>query len=214
VHVHLETPGETLWAVVIGAVLATLGGFVATQLEGFVRRREREREAALLFGEILSALETIITIARQARQRGEPYGPFTLRLVRAARREIETYERNRGSLYDLREAEIRIRIHVLMVQVTLALEGVTDSTAGIAQAQDALGDLAPDHPRLAATQERLDGLTRGRDAAFDAMQEATAETKALVAVLRPLAKVDFEALKRFSGNPYAEGPDPPAIQIR
>ena len=203
-HLHLETPGETLWAVVIGAVLATLGGFVATQLEGFVRRRERERAAALLFGEVLSALETIITIANQARQHGEPYGPFTLRLVRAARREIETYERNRGSLYDLREAEIRIRIHVLMVQVTLALEGVSDSTAEIAVAQDALAELASDHPKLAAMRQRLEGLTGGREAAFLAMQEATEETKALVEALRPLAKVDFEALKRFSGNPYAE----------
>ncbi len=203
-NIHPEAPGETLSAVVIGAVLATLGGFVATQLEGYVRRHERERASALLFGEILSALETIITIANQARQHGEPYGPFTLRLVRAARREIETYERNRGSLYDLRDAELRIRIHVLMVQVTLALEGVSDSTAEIATAEEALADLAPDHPRLAAARERLEGLTGGRESAFVAMQEATEEAKALVAALRPLAKVDFEALKRFSGNPYTD----------
>lgn len=201
-HVHLETPGETLWAVVIGAGLATLGGFVATQLEGFVRRRERERTAALLFGEVLSALETIISIAGQARLHGEPYGPFTLRLVRAARREVETYERNRGSLYDLRVAEIRIRIHVLMVLATLAVEGVADTSAEIATTQAALGDLAPDHPKLSTLQQRLEGLVTSREAAFVALQEATAEIKALVAALRPLAKVDFEALKRFSVNPY------------
>ncbi len=202
-HVHLEPPGETLWAVVVGAVLATLGGFVATQLEGFVRRRERERAAALLFGEVLSALETIITIAGQARLRGEPYGPFTLRLVRAARREVETYERNRGSLYDLRAAEIRIRIHGLMVQATLAVEGVSDSSIEIAAAQTALADLPPDHPKRVALEQRLEDLMTGREAAFVALQEATEETKALVAAMRPLARVDFEALKRFSGNPYS-----------
>jgi hypothetical protein len=211
--VHLEPPGETVWAVVVGAVLATLGGFVATQLEGAMRRRERERSAALLFGEILSALETIITIAHQARQHGEPYGPFTLRLVRAARREIDTYERNRGSLYDLRKAEIRFRIHVLMVQVTLALEGVLDSTAEIDAAQRALGDLAPGHPRQAEAEQRLQALVNGRESAFDAMQAATGETKALVAALRPVARVNFEALKRLSGSPYANDGSPPAGPI-
>lgn len=203
-HIHPEAPGETLWAVVVGAVLATLGGFVATQLEGFVRRRERERAAALLFGEILSALETLITIAHQARAHGEPYGPFTLRLIRAARREIETYERNRGTLYDLRAAEIRIRIHVLMVQVTLGLEGVTESSAEIAGVEAALSDLGPDAARRAAAEARRAGILAAREAAFEALQEATGETRALVAALRPLARVDFEALKRFSGSPYAE----------
>ena len=45
------------------------------------------------------------------------------------------------------------------------------------------------------------------------MQEATAETKALVEALRPVAKVDFEGLKRFSGNPFAEETDAPASAI-
>jgi len=203
VHVHFEPPGETLWAVVIGAVLATLGGFVATQLEGFVRRRERERAAALLFGEVLSALETIITIAGHARLCGEPYGPFTLRLVRAARREVETYERNRGALYDLREAEIRIRIHVLMVQATLAVEGVSETSAEIAAARAERVDLTPEHPKTGALEQRLGGLLASRESAFLALQEATEETRALIGALRPLAKVDFEALRRFSGNPYS-----------
>ena len=108
-HLHLESPGGTLWAVAAGAVLATVGGFIATQLEAYVRRRERERSAALLFGEILSALETITAVAQQARSHGEPYGPLTLRLIRAAQRETETYSANRTLLYDLRNAEIRIR---------------------------------------------------------------------------------------------------------
>src|SRR5262249_52990888 len=43
----VQADTETLWAVVIGAVLATAGGFAASQLEAYLRRRERERNAAL-----------------------------------------------------------------------------------------------------------------------------------------------------------------------
>jgi hypothetical protein len=50
---RLETPdlpfhSETLWAVVLGALLATLSGLVATQFEAHLRRREREHDAAAM----------------------------------------------------------------------------------------------------------------------------------------------------------------------
>ena len=60
----LETPGETLWAVIIGALLATVGGFVATQFERMMHRRERERNAALVCGGVLSALDALTDVAR------------------------------------------------------------------------------------------------------------------------------------------------------
>jgi len=201
-HLHVESPGETIAAVVVGAVLATLGGFAATQLEALVHRRERERSAALLFGEILSALDTIITIAGASRLRGDPYGSVTLRLVRAALRETETYERNRASLYDLKKAELRIRIHVLMVQISLALEGVSEASERAAKSQSALETLGPEDARVEGEKQKLEGLTKEREAAFGYTMTTAGEIKALVAALQPLAKVNFEDLKQFSGNPY------------
>jgi hypothetical protein len=47
---EFATHSDTLLAVVIGAVLATVSGIAATQLEAYLKRRERERDAALLFG--------------------------------------------------------------------------------------------------------------------------------------------------------------------
>ena len=47
---------NTLIAVILGAILATIGGFVATMLERYLDKRERERNAALFFGEVLSTL--------------------------------------------------------------------------------------------------------------------------------------------------------------
>ena len=147
--------GDTLWAVIAGAVLATAGGFVATQLEGALRRRERQRGAAIMFGEMLSSLEAIVSIASQSRQRGDPYGPITMRLLRAATRETETYERNRATLYDLRDPELRVRIHVLMIQFTLSLEGVVETSAAIDEANAGLDEQSEpsppsDRPRRAA----------------------------------------------------------------
>src|SRR5580704_4579749 len=98
---------DTVWAVVLGAVLATLGGFLATQLEGYFRRRERERGSALLFGELLTVIALLLKISDESRGRGDPYGPLTMRLLRGVQREAETYDRNRESLYDLRDGSLR-----------------------------------------------------------------------------------------------------------
>lgn len=184
---------QTLWAVIVGAVLATVGGFAATQLEGHFRRRERERSAALLFGEILSVIELITALAGDSRRRGDPYGPLTMRLLRAVRRETDAYDRNRESLYDLRDAKIRAQIHALMVRVTLTLEGVFDTTAEIALAESEAKALDPGDPARAETMHRLDGLLEGRDGAFDFLVETVAETKPVIATLQPLAKESFEA---------------------
>jgi hypothetical protein len=204
VDLPLGSPVDTLWAVVAGAVLATMGGFVATQLEAVMRRREREKSAALMFGEILSALETLTAVAKGTRARGEPYGPMTLRVIRAAQREIDTYERNRATLYDLRDAEIRIRIHVLMVQVSLALQGVSEMTALIAADQTALEDSNQEGATFTRLQERQEELSRAREAAFGYLMTVATEVNSLVAALQPMAKVDFGELKKFSGNPYVE----------
>ncbi len=188
---HFQSGEETLWAVVIGAVLATAGGFVATQLEAIMRRRERERSAALLFGEVLAVLELITGMADEARGRGEPYGPLTMRLLRAVRREIETYDRNREALYDLRNAKLRGQIHAVMVRVTLALEGVADTTAEIARAETAANALGLNHPARPEAMARLEALFEIREAAFDFAMESVAKVAPIVVVLRPLAKQDF-----------------------
>ena len=78
-----------------GALLATVSGIAANQLEAFFRRRERERAAALLFGEVLSTLRVILEGAERTRHVGVAYGPVTRRMLHAARREIDIYERNR-----------------------------------------------------------------------------------------------------------------------
>jgi hypothetical protein len=189
--VNFQSGGGTLWAVVLGAVLATFSGFLANQLEAYMRRRERQRGAALLFGEILSVLELITMLAHEARGRGEPYGPMTMRLLRAVRRETETYERNREALYDLGDAKVRGQIHALMVRVIVSLEGVAEATVQIEQAEFALRGLDPDHPDRADAQARLEALLENRENAFDFAVETVGRAPPVIALLRPMAKQDF-----------------------
>ena len=179
---------STLIAVVLGAVLATVGGFVATQMEAHFRRRERERNAALLFGELLSTMEILLGAAKDAHGVGDPYGSVTLRVLRAARREIELYDRNREALYDLRVAETRAAIHSLMVRLTMPIDGVFDATQEIA----ALSTRRASAP----IQARIDELAAARDVGFEFVMEVAQRIRPVVEGLSPLARQNFEAHQR------------------
>ena len=120
---------QTFVSIGVGAVLATIGGFIATLLEARLRRRERERTAALTFGEILASLRVLVRAADDAHGHGDPWGPLTLRLLRSARREVEAYESNRQALSDLGATELRLSLHAMMIRFTLALDGVIEAKA-------------------------------------------------------------------------------------
>ena len=146
-HFSVETGQETLLAVALGAALATVGGFLAGQFEHAIHRRERERNAALLFGEILSSLKLVIRLADDSRRRGDPYGMVTQRMVRAAQRETDTYDRNREALFDLRQSAVRAQIHTLLVRIILALDGVLSAYDAINQADLPWEPICPSPPR-------------------------------------------------------------------
>jgi hypothetical protein len=192
---------ETLWAVVLGAVLATFGGFLATRLEAFYRRRERERAAALLFGELLSVVGLITTLADESRGRGEPYGPFTMRILRSIQRESEIYDRNRESLYDLRDGAVRAQVHALMAQIALALQGVLDADAQLSQTEDAVRGRALDDPLRAEFSARNVRLVEGRRLAFDSLVELAGRLAPVTTSLRRLARQPFGDHAAIVRNP-------------
>ncbi len=118
---------ETLVAVVLGALLATLSGVIANQWEAHARQRERERTAALLFGEVLSTLRVLLVMAERASVVPPAWGPVTQRMLQTARREIGIYERNREALVDLRDPALRADVHRLAIQIVMPLDGILDS---------------------------------------------------------------------------------------
>jgi len=186
---------NTIWAIIVGAILATIGGFVATQIEWILEQRRRERNAALLFGEVLSTLAVLMGVADRARGIGDPYGRVTMRMLRTARAEIDIYDRNREALYDLRNADLRARIHMNVLRVAMALEGVFDATREIED-----GQIKKKAPGLSETERRefaeaLANLNDVRSGAFDFAIETVAKLKATVRDLEPLGGHSFQAIE-------------------
>lgn len=185
---------STLWAVFLGAVLATAGGLAGSQLERIVERGQRQRHAALLFGEILSTLKLILDLAADSRKVGDPYGPITMRFLRAARRELDIYDRNREMLYSLHDPMLRARIHRDAVRITMPLDGIFDSTREIETitAQLKAPNLsAPDREDL---ERRIATIKENRDSGFDFVRDTTSELLAVIKDLEPYAHQSFDRL--------------------
>ncbi|MHB8529009.1 MAG: hypothetical protein ACYC8V_05790 [Caulobacteraceae bacterium] len=160
----------TLVAVVVGAVLATVSGIAATMLENSFARRRRERDAALLFGEVLSTLTVLLDIANRARGRGEPYGPVTMRLLAAARRELDIYERNREALVEIRTGRLRLDVHSLMVRLSISIDGLLDAGASTENRDQAFEFMIGYAREIGPVMERLAKL---RGEPFDAFMRET-----------------------------------------
>jgi hypothetical protein len=187
----IQPDSETLLAVILGAALATAGGFTERQVERAVQRREKERSAALLFGEILNTMRVLLHFAEEARGRGDPYGPITLRFVRAARRETEIYDRNRETLLDLRTALIRAQITTFIARISFSLDGVLDASTEIAATEQNLRAIDQNHPDRPELEQRITALQESRKTAFDFALETAQQIKPLLASLSPVAKHDF-----------------------
>ena len=185
-RLHLTSGQETLLGVVVGALLASLGGLLAGQIDHHLRRREREQSAALLFGEILAALKLILRFANETRGRGDPYGPVTLRILKAAQRETQVYDRNRETLFDLRDPALRAKTHLLLIQLGLTLEAVFEATQAIEAAAE----------RAAAAQAepaKLTSLRAERDASFDFLMQLHLGIPPLLTQYEANAHQTFEA---------------------
>jgi hypothetical protein len=173
---------ETLAAVTLGALVATASGVVANLVEARIHRRERERAAALLFGEVISTARTILDAAVQSMAVGERYGPVTRRMLMAARRELDIYERNRESLLDLRDAQLRVDIHSMMVRLAMPLDGVLASL---------------EQPDAASPQARDQGVTF--------LAETLTKLPPLIARISRLAGQEFDRYEDVFRPPAASG---------
>lgn len=201
---------STVWQVFLGAILATIGGFAATQIEWFFERKRRERDAALLFGELLTTLGVILNLTHRTYGIGDPFGPITVRLLRSAKRELDIYDRNREKLYDVRDAKLRADVHTLVLRINTPLEGVFDSHDEIAklEAQVRSPKIAPEHREEILA--RIERLKLNRIGGYDAVIENAEELKNIIEQLEPYAQHEFDAM-RNAGRSVAEqlGQPPP-----
>jgi hypothetical protein len=189
---------STLWAVFLGAILATVGGFAATQIEWFFERRRRERNAALFFGEVLSTLTVLLRIANDTRGRGDPYGPLTMRILRTARREIDIYDRNRESLLDLRDSDIRARIHTLTLRIAMPIDNIFDATQELSVVLNQLRSNTLTDAEKAELEGRVATIRTSRDSGFDFAIEEAESLQTIIAKLEPIARASFKNIETIA----------------
>lgn len=189
--------GAQFVAMIIGAFLASAGGFLVAWLLDRMARKRQERSIALVCLDLLSSLSVLTNLAKDARSRGSPYGPYTIRLVRSCMRDLDVYERNRERIADISDPNVRAEIYQCMARMTLAIEGVLGETEVIAKSNEEL-----EVARAAGDELKLDELTRDRkeregrrDLSFEFMVETTEELCAPLALkLRAIAKSEPQNL--------------------
>jgi hypothetical protein len=186
---------DTIWAIVAGAILATTGGLIATQLEHRFDMKRRERESALFFGEIMTMVRMTAEAAERARGIGDPFGPVTMRLLRMVRRELDVYDRNRERLFELKDPIMRAHIHRTLLRIMMGVEGSIEAATEAAEIEDELLS-SPDMPpqRRVVLERRMEDQKERRNLSFDFLNEMTQTAVDLAKKLEPIARVDFDTL--------------------
>ena len=179
---------DTLIAVIIGALLATLGALFAELIQDRLNRKRRERDAARFFGEILASIDRIIDFAFDTMAIGDEWGSVTQRVFETALREAGVYERNRERLFDIHDAQLRERIHTHFLMETFPIEAVLKSCEQIEQARG--NETLPPHPSDQGSA-RLEDLRIGRQRALEALRREHAKTREICTALEKIAGVKF-----------------------
>jgi len=183
---------DTLVAVTIGAVLATLGALFAELIEDRMDRKRRERDTARFFGEILSTMGRTIDMAVASQKVGDPWGMVTQRMFRMAQREASVYERNRERLFDISDMQLRTRIHTHFLTEMFPLEAILDNCTSI----EAIRSRFEDEPDLAPEKRtqleaRAAEHTNVRARALELLTHERDRTCAICLDLEKIAKVRF-----------------------
>jgi hypothetical protein len=129
---------------------------------------------------VLAGLNMILQLAKEARGRGEPFGPITMRILKAAHRETHIYERNRELLFAVRDAKLRARTHILLLQMSLTLDSVFEAS---------LADRKPNPEGVAAL-----------DAPFGFLQELREEIPGLLSKFQKITRYAFDAHNRVANE--------------
>ncbi len=191
---------NSLWPIVLGALLATMGGLAGGQLEAFFERRKREKDAALFFGEVLSTLKILLDLAADTHRIGDPYGPITVRMLRSARREIDIYERNRENLYVLNHADLRARIHTVILRLTMPLDGVFDATTALETLGAQLKSPHLSEADKIDLESRIGVIRETRETSFNFAVETGKNLKSIADELGLISGRDSASIERAVSN--------------
>jgi hypothetical protein len=168
-------------------------------MERYLDKKEKEQNAALFFGEILSSLAIIIRFADETKKIGDPYGPITMRMLISARNELNVYDRNREQVFSIRDSDLRARLQTLLIRISMPIDGIIDGTEELKTLREKFKAERDLEERAELEQLIAVGETR-REAGFEFIIERAVELKGVIEGLGPIAKHSFDRLDRVA-NP-------------
>jgi hypothetical protein len=198
-------------AILLGAFLASAGGFFVTWILDRLERRRQQQSIALVCLDLLTSLSVMTHLAQGARGRGDPYGPFTMRLVRGCLRDLDVYERNRERIADIADPNVRAEIYQCMTRLTLSLDGILSESESIVRLDETLAEMRLGDPiKLADMTKQRDERIWRRDSSFDFMMETIRDLgEPLAAKLRVIAKAVPQNLHEVVARQTAANTPPP-----
>ena len=115
-------------------------------------------------------------------------------------KEADIYNRNRETLFDLRDAELRARIHTLVLRIVMPADGVFDTTNEIAHVEGLLKAPGLIESERMELETRLERLKQSRVSSFDTVVESSTQLKSVVRQLEPIAKYSYGNLDKVVRN--------------
>lgn len=129
-----EQAGSELIAVIVGGVLATIGGFLANVYED---RRAQRRQGLHLRHVLLDALRTVQALNEGVLAHEQFFfDPGWYRAMGSLRTEYHIYERNREQMVYLNDPRLRTDIANFMIRLLLVADGFMDDRAIFERLED------------------------------------------------------------------------------
>jgi hypothetical protein len=199
---------DTLAAVVVGAMLATLGALFAEMIEDRMNRRRRERDAARFFGEIIASIDRLVLVAVESQKFGDPWGRVTRRIFKTALHEAELYERNRERLFDIRDVDTRKAVHVHFLNKMFPLETMVEASEDLLAMDRELLEDSTSAARRADILTCKSDLANARETALRALVAEISRTDKYCERLEKIARVAIRDKGPVEWPPRRNPPDP------
>lgn len=185
---------DTLVAVLVGALLATLGALAVDLVQERLGRRRRQRDAARFFGEIMTSVDQIFDLACESQKIGDPWGAYTQRLFEIASREASVYERNRERLFDIWDIELRFAINGHILRATVPIASIVQQTDQIEAIKARLDeDETLSDTTRTSLRNRVEKLEGFREVGLTAAKSVRAASFEILKKLEELGDVRFDA---------------------
>lgn len=183
---------DTLIAVIVGAVLATLGALFAEIIQDRRTRKRSERDAARFFGDILTSIDAVLDFTFHTHTIGDKWGDVTVRLFKMARKEASVYERNRERLFEIQDMQLRARIHTHFLLEIFPMDAIIEDCDKIEQIQLILkANPSKSSAKAGHLREKLEMLKSDRQSGLDRLIVERSKTDAICKDLEKIAKIKF-----------------------